>query len=80
MPPTSAARARHLAGVFWQDQPLLRAHYEAGLEILRGHDGANRSFTNPRANDKTLQGALYEAGADRRSWEHRKLFFSGVLR
>ncbi|MDW7711000.1 MAG: dienelactone hydrolase family protein [Deferrisomatales bacterium] len=38
-----AEGARHLAGVFWQDQELLRARAAAGLEQLRAHalvDGA----------------------------------------
>ncbi|MBE0617710.1 MAG: dienelactone hydrolase family protein [Proteobacteria bacterium] len=33
-----AEQARHLAGVFWQDQELLRARAFAGLEVLRGQE------------------------------------------
>ncbi len=40
--------------------------------------GAQHSFTIPAADGKTLQGALYSALADWRSWEHMKLFFSEV--
>jgi dienelactone hydrolase len=167
---SSAEEAQHLAGVFWQDQPLLRARAQAGLEVLRSQElvdtakvaavgycfggttvlelaranapvngvvsfhgglktakpeetrginpkvlvlqgaddpfvtqddvlafqeemrragadwqmiiygGAQHSFTNPSADGKALKGALYNEAADRRSWEHMKLFFAELFR
>ncbi|MEW6486972.1 MAG: dienelactone hydrolase family protein [Thermodesulfobacteriota bacterium] len=164
-----AQGAQHLAGVFWQDQTLLRARAQAGLDQLRAHalvdrdrvvavgycfggttvlelarisapvkgvvsfhgglktaqpeatagvkpkvlvlhgaddpfipaadiaafqeemrrggadwqmvfyGGAQHSFSNPAA-DGTLPGAVYEEKADRRSWEHMKVFLSELFR
>jgi len=36
---------------------------------------AVHSFTNPDSGDDPSTGAAYNAAADRRSWEHMKLFF-----
>lgn len=45
--------------------------------ILYG--GAKHSFTNPAA-DGSLKGAVYDEQAERRSWEHMKLFFAELFR
>jgi len=39
------------------------------------YGGAQHSFTNPSADQYGMKGIRYQERADRRSWEHMKLFF-----
>ena len=39
------------------------------------YGGAQHSFTNPLADQYGMKGIRYQERADRRSWEHMKLFF-----
>ena len=41
--------------------------------------GAVHAFTQKGAGDDPSQGAAYDAAADRRSWEHMRLFFSEIF-
>lgn len=53
----------------------------AGLDwqmVIYG--GAQHSFTNPSANQYGMKGIEYQERADRRSWEHMKLFFNELFR
>jgi dienelactone hydrolase len=53
----------------------------AGLDwqmVIYG--GAQHSFTNPSANQYGMKGVQYQERADRRSWEHMKLFFDELFR
>jgi dienelactone hydrolase len=43
------------------------------------YSGAVHSFTNPDAGDDPAQGVAYNADADRRSWEHMKVFFEELF-
>ena len=43
------------------------------------YSGAVHAFTNPGSGDDPSRGAAYNADADRRSWEHMKLFFSELF-
>jgi dienelactone hydrolase len=47
---------------------------------LVAYSGAVHSFTRPDAGDDDSKGAAYDEAADRRSWEHMKVFFGEVLR
>jgi len=40
---------------------------------------AKHSFTNPEADRRNIPGLGYDAKADRRSWEHMRLFFKEVF-
>ena len=40
---------------------------------------AVHSFTNPDAGSDNSKGAAYNANADRRSWEHMKIFFTEIF-
>lgn len=44
------------------------------------YGGAVHSFTNPSSGDDPSKGAAYNAAADRRSWEHMKLFFAELFK
>lgn len=44
------------------------------------YGGAQHSFTNPSANQYGMKGVEYQERADRRSWEHMKLFFDELFR
>lgn len=44
------------------------------------YGGAVHSFTEKDAGDNHLAGAAYNEAADRRSWEHMKLFFAEILK
>jgi dienelactone hydrolase len=53
----------------------------AGLDwqmVIYG--GAQHGFTNPSANQYGMKGLQYQEQADRRSWEHMKLFFDELFR
>jgi len=43
------------------------------------YGGAVHAFSNPDSGDDPSSGAAYDADADRRSWEHMKLFFSETI-
>jgi dienelactone hydrolase len=43
------------------------------------YGGAKHSFTNPSANQYGMKGVQYQEQADRRSWEHMKLFFEEIF-
>jgi dienelactone hydrolase len=43
------------------------------------YGGAVHSFTNPAADLLEMDGVGYDRKADRRSWEHMKLFLSEIL-
>ncbi|HUF60887.1 MAG TPA: dienelactone hydrolase family protein [Verrucomicrobiales bacterium] len=53
------------AGVDWQ---------------MISYSGVVHSFTKPAAGNDTSTGAAYNAGADRRSWVHMKVFFDELFR
>ena len=58
-----------------------RALGEEGLDwqmVIYG--GAQHSFTNPSANQYGMKGIQYQEQADRRSWEHMKVFFDELFR
>jgi dienelactone hydrolase len=58
-----------------------RALDGAGLDwqmVIYG--GAQHGFTNPSANQYGMKGLQYQEQADRRSWEHMKLFFDELFR
>jgi len=43
------------------------------------YEGAVHAFTQPQAGDDPSKGAAYNAGADRRSWEAMKVFFTETV-
>ncbi len=43
------------------------------------YSGAVHAFTNPNSGDDLSRGAAYNANADRRSWEHMKMFFAELF-
>jgi len=43
------------------------------------YSGAVHSFTNPASGDDPSKGVAYNATADRRSWEHMKMFFDELF-
>ena len=43
------------------------------------YSGAVHAFTNPEAGDDLSRGAAYSGAADRRSWEHMKVFFKELF-
>jgi dienelactone hydrolase len=45
---------------------------------IHAYGNTVHAFTNPRANDRAF-GTLYDATADRRSWESLKNFLAEVL-
>ncbi len=53
------------AGVDWQ---------------LINYSGAVHAFTNPASGDDPSTGVAYDPLADKRSWEHMKLFFDELFR
>lgn len=46
---------------------------------LAMYGGAVHSFTNPDAGSDPSRGSAYNEKADRRSWEHMKVFFTELL-
>lgn len=44
-----------------------------------GYSGAVHSFTQKMAGDDNSKGAAYNAAADRRSWQHMKVFFDEIF-
>lgn len=43
------------------------------------YSGAVHAFTNPESGNDPSKGAAYNSEADRRSWEHMKVFFSEIF-
>lgn len=43
------------------------------------YSGAVHSFTKPKAGNNPASGSAYHALADKRSWQHMKLFFSEIF-
>jgi dienelactone hydrolase len=43
------------------------------------YGGAVHSFTNPQADRHGIPGVAYDERADRRSWEHMKVFFAEIF-
>jgi len=60
--------------------------FRAGLDEAEAdwqmiyYSGAKHSFTNPSADEYGVDGVAYNERADRRSWEHMKVFFEEILR
>ncbi len=53
----------------------------AGLDwYMVTYGGAQHGFTNPSADQYGMKGVQYQEQADRRSWEHMKLFFDELFR
>jgi dienelactone hydrolase len=44
------------------------------------YGGAVHSFTNPNADRTGINGVKYDEKADRRSWQHMKVFFEEIFR
>lgn len=44
------------------------------------YGGAVHTFTNPEAGNNKANGAAYDEAADKRSWEHMKVFFHEIFR
>lgn len=47
---------------------------------LIAYSGAKHGFTNPDADEKGMAALAYNPSADRRSWEHMKIFFGEIFR
>lgn len=43
------------------------------------YSGAVHSFTNPNSGDDPSRGAAYNPAADKRSWQHMKMFFDELF-
>ena len=43
------------------------------------YGGARHSFTNPGADKAGMDALKYSEPADRRSWEHMKVFFKEIF-
>jgi len=43
------------------------------------YSGAVHAFTNPESGDDPSRGAAYDANADKRSWQHMKMFFDEIF-
>ncbi len=53
----------------------------AGVDFqFIAYSGAVHAFTNPEAGDDPSKGGAYNANADRRSWEHMKMFFKELFK
>lgn len=63
-----------------QIQSYVAAMEKSGLDWqMIFYGGAKHSFTNPDADQAGMEPLKYSPSADRRSWEHMKLFFKEVL-
>jgi dienelactone hydrolase len=59
---------------------LVEEMEQAGVDYqLIMYADAVHAFTQPGAGDDPSTGAAYQEAADRRSWEHMKLFLDEVL-
>jgi dienelactone hydrolase len=59
---------------FIQEMESAKADYQM---IIYGK--AKHSFTNPEADKRNMPPVAYDADADRRSWEHMRVFFGEVF-
>jgi dienelactone hydrolase len=91
--PPSSANSKDWAKIViahGQDDPFLTPdHIQKFRETLEKakadwhmviYGGARHSFTNPSADRYGIQGIRYQEQADRRSWEHMKVFFKELFR
>jgi len=63
-----------------QIQSYVEAMNKSGLAWqMVFYGGAKHSFTNPDADKAGMEALKYHASADKRSWEHMKVFFEEVL-
>ena len=63
-----------------QIQNYVAAMEKSGLDWqMIFYGGAKHSFTNPDADKAGMDALKYSPSADKRSWEHMKLFFNEVL-
>ena len=63
-----------------QIQNYVAAMEKCGLDWqMIFYGGAKHSFTNPDADKAGMDALKYSPSADKRSWEHMKLFFNEVL-
>ena len=85
---TGPVSAKVLALHGWNDPMAPPSSVEAfGKEMnaagadwqLHAYGGVYHAFTNPKANDPDGLGVLYNADADRRSWQTMKNFLQEVL-
>lgn len=85
---TGPVSAKVLALHGWSDPMAPASEVEAfGKEMdaagadwqLHAYGGVYHAFTNPKANDPDGLGVLYNAEADRRSWQTMKNFLGEVL-
>jgi dienelactone hydrolase len=66
-------------------KPELIQNYVATMETsgldwqMIFYGGAKHSFTNPDADKAGMEGLKYSKSADKRSWEHMKLFFKEIF-
>ena len=60
-------------GAFAEEMKRIGAEWQ-----FHAYPGVVHAFTNPKANDPTF-GTVYDAEADRRSWEEMTAFFEAVL-
>jgi dienelactone hydrolase len=60
---------------FVEEMQRLRADWQ-----FVSYGGAVHSFTNPHAGRHGIPGVAYNETADRRSWQHMKLFFEEIFR
>jgi len=63
-----------------QIQDYLAAMEKSGLDWqMIFYGGAKHSYTNPDADKVGMDALKYDASADKRSWEHMKIFFDEIL-
>ena len=60
---------------FFEEMSAAKVDYQ-----FIAYSGAVHAFTNPGSGDDPSRGAAYNAEADRRSWEHMKLFFAELFK
>jgi dienelactone hydrolase len=63
-----------------QIQSYIKAMEQSGLDWqMIFYSGAKHSFTNKDADKAGMEALKYSASADKRSWQHMKVFFKEVL-
>ena len=66
-------------------KPEVIQNYVAAMETsgldwqMIFYGGAKHSFTNPDADKAGMEGLKYSKSADKRSWEHMKIFFKEIF-
>ena len=61
-------------------QNYVAAMEKSGLDWqMIFYGGAKHSFTNPDADKAGMEGLKYSKSADKRSWEHMKVFFKEIF-